>query len=98
MSSDIPFYYRCETCGLQGNTTKGTPVCAKFKIAINPEEDFCAWHQNKDIIGCIFCGINDNLLIEEIDGENILLCFDHYQALHSCQGCFGMRLFLQFLV
>ena len=87
MSSDIPFYYRCETCSLQGNTTKGTPACAKFKIAINPEKDFCAWHQNKDIMGCIFCGTSDNLLIEEIDGENTLLCFDHYQALHSCQGC-----------
>ncbi len=86
-SFDIPFYYKCKTCGLRGTTNQGVDACAKFKIQINPEEDFCAWHENENTLSCCICGATDNLIIEEIDGENYLFCSGHYNAIHSCQGC-----------
>ena len=87
MVSNIPFFYKCKSCANQGTTNQGTPACAKFKIAINPEEDFCAWHENQNAMGCLFCGSTENVVLEEIDGKYYSFCANHHTAFHSCQGC-----------
>lgn len=83
----IPFNYKCKTCANKRLAQNNTPACAKFKIKINPEEDFCAWHENENTAGCTICGSTDDLIIEVIDDENYLFCQGHYNAIHSCQGC-----------
>jgi len=87
LMNTIPFNYRCRTCANKGMAQDNTPACVKFKIKINPEEDFCAWHDNENIQGCHICGSTDNLIIDNIDNENYLFCKGHYNAIHSCQGC-----------
>ena len=86
-SNSIPFFYKCKTCSRQGQTNDGKPACSKFNIIINPETDFCAWHDEKDGVTCQFCDKTDNLIVETINNNIYTFCQEHYTAFHQCQGC-----------
>ena len=88
MTSNIPFFYKCKSCGQRGQTNDGREACAKFKIVINPEEDFCSWHTTKDSSKCAFCGSADNLILYDIgNDDHLIVCSKCYPALFSCQTC-----------
>ena len=88
MNSNIPFFYKCKSCGQRGQTNDGREACAKFKIVINPEEDFCSWHTTKDSSKCTFCGSADNLILYDIgNDDHLIVCSKCYPALFSCQTC-----------
>ena len=46
----------CKTCQSLGAYNDGSPGCIKFKIKVNPEEDYCSWHETKgQAIICAIC-------------------------------------------
>lgn len=87
MISNIPFYYKCSSCASKGKTREGQDACAKFKIPIDVTKDFCAWHSNEDTSTCASCGSSENLIINQIDDKNIVLCQSCSAALYTCGGC-----------
>ncbi len=87
MAFDIPFFYRCKTCASRGTTQSNQPACAKFKISINPEEDFCAWHTNESTTSCAFCGQTGSLTIYELNDEILPLCANCSSMIGTCHTC-----------
>ena len=46
----------CKSCSKLGTFSDGSPGCIKFKIKVNPTEDYCKWHKMKtDPIACEVC-------------------------------------------
>ena len=37
----------CKTCQRLGTFNDGSAGCVKFKIKVNPETDFCSWHETR---------------------------------------------------
>lgn len=70
-----------------GATSDGTPACAKFKIAIKPEEDFCAWHVNENATTCALCGSPENIILYNFEDEFVPVCQNHAKQLISCKTC-----------
>lgn len=79
----------CRSCGYKASYQDGSPACAKFKIAVNPEKDGCTWHiDNNAFYKCAICGIpEDNLYIYEIETEYHYLCPSCYSKLGNCATC-----------
>lgn len=86
MSSNIPFYYLCRTCLSRGKA-QSTPICTKFKIPINPEEDFCSFHSAEDGIICALCGSTEHLIIYEFGDKYLITCASCSQAIGTCKTC-----------
>lgn len=83
----MDFKYLCRTCRRQGTFRDGSPGCAKFNIKVNPEEDFCAWHEEKNISTCVFCGETNGLILAEFNNQWYYICPDHLNVLYTCQAC-----------
>lgn len=82
----------CATCAQLGNFQNGNPGCAEFKIGVNPNKDFCSWHQEKEETHCTFCPSNQNLTFVEFNDEYYGFCPDHYILLGSCQTCVNVNI------
>lgn len=66
----------------------GIPACSKFKIQINPEEDYCSWHENKEAAKCAYCDSTESLILHYInDDDYILTCPTHSQYMYTCATC-----------
>lgn len=83
----MDFKKKCNTCANQGTFQDGSPGCAKFKIKVDLNKDFCSWHTEKDIPHCKFCNETQNLIILNFDDNMILACPEHANLFHSCQTC-----------
>ena len=72
---------RCKYCGLKGTFQDGKPACLKFKIAINPDEDFCSWHiPESNITQCNIC--KKHIPMKETNVN----CFED-KILLTCESC-----------
>ncbi len=87
MAFDVPFFYKCKTCASRGMTAQNQPACAKFKISINPEEDFCAWHTSENTTSCAVCGSTEQLIIYETNDTVIPFCPNCSALIGTCQTC-----------
>ena len=83
----MDFKYLCRTCRRQGTFQDGSPGCAKFKIKVNPEKDFCAWHDSKDAPTCAFCDEIEGLILISLSDDWYYICQDHFKVLYTCQTC-----------
>jgi hypothetical protein len=83
----MDFKYLCRTCRRQGTFRDGSPGCAKFNIKVNPEEDFCAWHDSEDTPICAFCEETEGLLLINFYDNWHYICQNHFSVLYTCQTC-----------
>ena len=83
----------CKTCASKSKTQDGRSACARFKILINPDEDFCSKHVTQgqtDV--CDLCNIHlpMNQFCIWINPEgtnNYLICKNCYSKIYSCITC-----------
>lgn len=83
----MDFKYLCRTCRQQGTFRDGSPGCGKFNIKIDPNKDFCAWHENEDTPSCSFCGEHEGLYLIYLDESWHYICANHHKVLYTCQAC-----------
>lgn len=83
----MDFKKKCGTCANQGTFQDGSPGCAKFKIKVDLNKDFCSWHADKDIPHCKFCNETQNLILAYFGNNFIPVCEIHEQLFHTCQTC-----------
>lgn len=77
----------CNTCANQGAFQDGSPGCAKFKIKINPEKDFCSWHSANNFPICTFCQEQEGLVLIKLNDSWHYICQNHFSILYTCQTC-----------
>lgn len=79
--------HNCSKCDFYGTFQNGTPGCAKFKIEINPTEDYCSWFKASST-RCSLCGQpSDALTLYNVDNEWYTFCPSCYQHIHTCNTC-----------
>ena len=83
----IPFNYKCKTCANRGVAQNNVDACAKFKIPINVEKDFCAWHTNMNTTVCAFCRSIENITIFTFEGKPLPVCASCVSKIYSCATC-----------
>ena len=84
----IPFYKKCRSCGLRGQFNDGTPGCSKFKIKVNPDEDFCSWHEAENINTCCICGTPSKSLYLWLENDEYhTICEKCFASIGKCPTC-----------
>ena len=82
---------KCKNCGLRGTLQDGSLACSKFKIKINPEEDYCSWHiPESSITNCSICKQlipSKDILIYPFQNQNLFLCDKCAQLIGTCHTC-----------
>lgn len=79
---------KCRSCGLADLAQN---VCQMFRMLINPDEDYCSKHQEKEVIKtCDVCGrviIGHSTIVYGKDESIKLLCDNCYTAVGTCALC-----------
>lgn len=83
---------KCRSCGLADLAQN---VCQMFRMLINPDEDYCSKHQEKEVIKiCDVCGrviIGHSTILYGKDESIKLLCDNCYTAVGTCALCENAR-------
>ena len=83
----------CRTCASASKTQDGRDACARFKILINPNEDFCSQHVTKGQTGtCELCRVHlpfDQFYIwvTADESKNYIVCKNCLANIGSCNTC-----------
>ena len=83
----------CKTCASLSKTQDGRDACARFKILINPNEDFCSQHVTKGQTEvCDICGTHlpiDQFYIwtNSDETKQSLICGNCLKAMNTCATC-----------
>lgn len=83
----------CRTCASLSKTQGGRDACARFKILINPNEDFCSQHVTQgQTDSCDICKVHLPInqfyyFLNKDANKSYLLCNNCLNKINTCATC-----------